>query len=327
MPIPIMTPIASNVSPKMPGQKKIRHRRIGSAGNGNQFAAYPQMQKSSPVRDRRSQSEPMELRKIKLVHTETQTDLMDISSADCTPSPCLASRDLSTSLRESPSPPMQSTIILAHKVSTRNYCKTEQQQSQDEEQEQQQSERYEATTQATSPNNGNALVESIDTADALTNSDITYHDACSSPDEQLINDAMNSNERLDIRECSDDDNLERLGRKVTELLNENRLSLQSENGNSTTLGEGSLLFDVMAARRGLISVNGDEVTIISRGNYANGNVKAMNNYNDIKQNIMVSSLSDQDYDEDEGDDDDCDDSWTDEEGEDTDRNYSLRRRR
>lgn len=303
----------------------MRHRRIGSAGNGNQFAAYPQMQKSSPVRDRRSQSEPMELRKVKLVHTETQTDLMDISSADCTPSPCLASRDLSTSLRQSPSPPAQPTIKVARKVSTRNYCKTEQQQSQER---QQQQEQHDTTTETASPNNGNALVESTDTGDALTNSDITYHDACSSPDEQLINDAMNSNERLDIRECSDDDNLECLGRRVTELLNENGLSLQSENGNSTTLGgEGSLLFDVMAARRGIISVNGDEVTIIARGNYANGNVKAMNNYNDIKQNIMVSSLSDQDYDEDEGDDDDCDDSWTDEDGDDIDRNYSLRRRR
>lgn len=302
----------------------MRHRRIGSAGNGNQFAAYSQMQKSSPVRDRRSQSEPMELRKVKLVHTETQTDLMDISSADCTPSPCLASRDLSTSLRQSPSPPAQPTIKVARKVSTRDYCKTEQQQSQER---QQQPERLDATTETANPNNGNALVESTDTGDALTNSDLTYHDACSSPDEQLINDAMNSNERLDIRECSDDDNLERLGRQVTELLNENRLSLQSENGNSTTLGEGSLLYDVMAARRGIISVNGDEVTIIARGNYANGNIKAMNNYNDIKKKIMVSSLSDQDYDEDEGDDDDCDDSWTDEDGDNTDRNYSLRRRR
>lgn len=299
----------------MPGQKKMRHRRVGSAGNGNQFT----VSKSSPVRDRRSQSEPMEMRKVKLVHMETQTDLMDISSADCTPSPCLASRDISTCLRQSPSP--VPTIKVARKVSTRSYCKGEQLQHDSPLQ-------YETST-ITSPTNGNAMTESIDAPDAaMTNSDLTYHDACSSPDEQLINDAMNSNERLDMREaCSDDDNLERLDRKVTKFFNENRLSLQSENGNSTSGADGSLLFDVMAARRGLISVNGDEVTIITRGNYANGNVKAMNNYNDIKQQIMVSSLSDQDYDEDEGDDECCDDSWTDEEGEDTDHNYSLRRRR
>lgn len=296
----------------MPAQKKIRHRRVGSAGSSNQFVGYSQMPKSSPVRDRRSQSEPMELRKIKLVDTETQTDLMDIS-ADCTPSPCLASRDISVCLRQSASSPVPTTIKLARKISTRNYRKTEQHDESSD----------------TSPNNGNASIDTPDAAGdaALTNSDITYHDACSSPDEQLISDAMNSNERLDIRECSDDDNLERLGRKVTEFFNENRLSLQSDNGNSTTLVDGSLLFDVMAARRGLISVNSDnEVTVISRSNYSNGNVKAMNNYNDIKK-IRVSNLSDQDYDEDEGDDECCDDSWTDEEGEDPEYNYSLRRKR
>lgn len=181
----------------------------------------------------------------------------------------------------------------------------------------------------TSPTNGNALTESIDTADAaMTNSDLTYHDACSSPDEQLINDTMNSNERLDMREaCSDDDNLERLDRRVTEFFNENRLSLQSDNGNSPSLVDGSLLFDAMAARRGIISISGDGVTVITRGNYANGNTKATNNYNDIKQQILRNSLSDQDYDEDEGDVECYDDSWTDEEGEDTDHNYSLRRRR
>lgn len=301
---PITTNIASHISPKMGGSKKFRHRRVGSAGNGNQVI-YSQIPKSSPIRDRRSQSEPMEPRKVKLVDTETQTDLMDIS-ADCTPSGHAPS-ELSICLDRSRS--VSPSTKFSRNKSTRNYHKTEQQEM-----------------SINSPNNGNAVEDTTDAGEAvMTNSDLTYHDACSSPDEQLINDAMNSNERLDIRECSDDDNLERLGRKVTKFFNENRLSLQSDNGNSTTIVDGSLLYDVMSARRSLISVNGDEVTVISRS-YSNGNVKAMNNYSDIKQKIMVNKLSDQDLYEDEGDDECYDDSWTDEEGDDTD-HFSLRRKR
>lgn len=305
-----MTPIAANianhVSPKMSVQKRVRHRRVGSAGNGNQLIAYSQIPKSSPIRDRRSQSEPMEQRKIKLIDTETQTDLMDIS-ADCTPSPCLASHDISSCLEQSSS--ILSTVILTRRSSERNYCETEQHE-----------------TNEMNQNNGNA--DAVDTTDAvetgeavMTNSDLTYHDACSSPDEQMISDAMNSNERLDIRECSDDDNLEQITRRFTKFMNRNRLSVQSENGNSTTNGEGSTFFDVTNARRSIISVNGDEVTIISR-NYANGNSKAMNNYSDSKQQMINNLSDDQDYD-DEGD----DDSWTDEDRDDTDNNFSLRRKR
>lgn len=62
-------------------------------------------------------------------------------------------------------------------------------------------------------------------SNSMSTSDITYQDACSSPD-QLLDDAMNSNERLKIRECSDDDHLERLGRKVSEFITENRLTKQ-----------------------------------------------------------------------------------------------------
>lgn len=311
-PAPIMSPITANiathVSPKMSVQKKVRHRRVGSAGNGNQLIAYSQIPKSSPIRDRRSQSVPMEPRSVKLVDTETQTDLMDIS-ADCTPSTGLAPSNLPICMGRS-SPVSPSTKFSHNNTAITNYANADQQEE----------------VLPPSPNNGNATEDTIDVGEAtMTNSDLTYHDACSSPEDQLINDAMNSNERLDIRECSDDDNLERLGRKVTKFFNENRLSLQSDNGNSTTIVDGSLLYDVMSARRSLISVSGDEVTVISRS-YSNGTVKAMNNYSDIKQKIMVNKLSDQDYYEDEGDDERYDDSWTDEEGEDTD-HFSLRRKR
>uniref|UniRef100_A0A2M4A599 Mitogen-activated protein kinase kinase kinase dlk-1 n=1 Tax=Anopheles triannulatus TaxID=58253 RepID=A0A2M4A599_9DIPT len=71
--------------------KKLRHRRAGS-GTFNS-------PKSSPNRDRRVQSEP-ETRHVKLVDTETQTEAMDISETDASPSPNVATKRMSTSLRE-----------------------------------------------------------------------------------------------------------------------------------------------------------------------------------------------------------------------------------
>jgi len=213
--------------------------------------------------------------------------------------------------QHSPSSPIPPTIKLARKISTKNYRNHEQE-------------------EAISPNNGNKLI--ITTANEKTDHTAT----CSSPDEQLISDAMNSNERLDIRECSDDDNLEKLGRKVSEFFTENRLSIQSDNGNSSTVVDGGLLFNVMAARRSFISINeNDEVTVISRcNNYVNGNVSVMNNYNNIQQKIMPKNANGHHYNDDDDDDDDdaddddeyYDDSWTDEEGEDSDYNHSLRRK-
>uniref|UniRef100_A0A182PB91 Mitogen-activated protein kinase kinase kinase dlk-1 n=1 Tax=Anopheles epiroticus TaxID=199890 RepID=A0A182PB91_9DIPT len=72
--------------------KKLRHRRVGS-GTIN---CSP---KCSPCRDRRVQSEP-ETRQVKLVDMETQTEPMDISEPDASPSPNAASKRMSASLRE-----------------------------------------------------------------------------------------------------------------------------------------------------------------------------------------------------------------------------------
>ncbi|XP_052894348.1 mitogen-activated protein kinase kinase kinase 12 isoform X1 [Anopheles moucheti] len=72
--------------------KKLRHRRVGS-GTIN---CSP---KCSPCRDRRVQSEP-ESRHVKLVDTETQTEPMDISEPDVSPSPNVATKRMSASLRE-----------------------------------------------------------------------------------------------------------------------------------------------------------------------------------------------------------------------------------
>lgn len=52
---------------------------------------------------------------------------------------------------------------------------------------------------------------------------------CSSPEPSNENRA-NGNERL--KDCSDDDNLETLGRKVSEIINANRLISPIDNGNS-----------------------------------------------------------------------------------------------
>ncbi len=236
-------------------QKKLRHRRNGS---GSGFAV-PQ---ASPIRDRRYQSEP-ENRKIKLVDTETQTDTMDISETDASPSAFAASRELSMCLRDN------STEALCGMIDAAIV-----------------NEEYTLRDENNSPN-GNVM----------SHSDITYQDACSSPDQLDDADAMNSNERLNIRD---------LGRKVSEFKTENRLSIQSnhsENGNNTVDGE---LYDMTPGRRGFVSVNNEnEVTLIRCGG---SNKKIVSIY--------------------KSKDDRCDDdSWTDEEGEDTDSNYPLRRKR
>lgn len=192
--------------------------------------------------------------------TETQTDTMDISETDASPSAFAASRELSMCLRENKDAfgMIDSAIV---------------------------NEEYTLRDDNNSPN-GNVM----------SKSDLTYEDACSSPDQ--LDDAMNSNERLNIRDCSDDDNLKQLGRKVSEFITENRLSIQSnhsENGNN--------MHDTTSGRRGFVSVNSEnEVTLIRCGG--------------SNKKIVYKSKDDR-----------CDDSWTDEEGEDTDYNYSLRRKR
>lgn len=71
----------------------------------------------------------------------------------------------------------------------------------------------------------------------------TRIDSCSSPD--LLDDAdPNSNPRLDVRECSDDDNLDTLDRKVSAIVNGNRFAAEtqlqtsiSDNGNESDSGD------------------------------------------------------------------------------------------
>jgi mitogen-activated protein kinase kinase kinase 13 len=67
-------------------------------------------------------------------------------------------------------------------------------------------------------------------SDMLTNSKVFDRDdehalSCPSPDRQQLAD-LNSNEQLDKHECSDDDNLNILKKKVSEIITENKLTIQ-----------------------------------------------------------------------------------------------------
>ncbi|XP_018355168.1 PREDICTED: mitogen-activated protein kinase kinase kinase 13 isoform X9 [Trachymyrmex septentrionalis] len=112
--------------------------------------------------------------------------------------------------------------------------------------------------------------------------------SCSSP-EHLNENNANGNERL--KDCSDDDNLETLGRKVSEIINANRLIIDNGNGDDVILSH-------------------------SRNKEDSGKLSGHYEQSDIK--IRASSDNT----------DDREESWSDEEGEDPryTYNYSLRRR-
>lgn len=243
--------------------KKNRHRRVGSG-----TITSP---KSSPSRDRRYQSEP-ENRVVKKVDIETQTDDMEISETDGSPSPYLAALELSLCLREQQKIQKNSSQI-TERLTIKEIIKTD--------------------GSPTSPN-GNTM----------STSDITYHDACSSPD--LIDDAMNSNDRLEIRECSDDDHLETFGRKVSEFITVNCLSVQS--GQSENLVNGNridpdMILYTVGRKRNLVGET--DISSLNRSSQRS------------REKDKIESRNDQ-----------CEDSWTDEEGEDPcNYNYTLRRKR
>ncbi|XP_043504154.1 mitogen-activated protein kinase kinase kinase 13 isoform X1 [Polistes fuscatus] len=133
--------------------------------------------------------------------------------------------------------------------------------------------------------------------------------SCSSPDHEQENNT-NGNERL--ADCSDDDNLETLGRKVTEIINANRLISPIDNGNCDEV--------IKSHSRGK-----DETTKLPV-NYCSV-ASTLNISQEQSENRMrscsefVNTLCNHE-------DDACDESWSDEEGEDPNYsyNYSLRRR-
>ncbi|XP_017042402.1 mitogen-activated protein kinase kinase kinase 13-B isoform X2 [Drosophila ficusphila] len=261
-------------------KKNFRHRRNGSGS----FGAPP---KYSPTRDRRYQSEP-ENRKVQLVERHTQTDAMDVSETDISPSAeAPRSRPIDVPVPNHRQLPLQ--LQRVQKIA----------------QAQARARSGSTSSAAGAPNpacpsNGNSL----------STSELTYQDACSSPD-QLIDDVMNSNERLDMTECcSDNENLERLGRKVIEFINENRLSIQSNTNSNSNTENG----------------NGGAVPLELR---ESGNSPCLSRCSSTQSkrrkqplgdNPIGSSVSNANEESHEQD------SWSDEEGETTDYKCALRRR-
>ncbi|KAL2751538.1 mitogen-activated protein kinase kinase kinase 13 isoform X1 [Vespula maculifrons] len=134
--------------------------------------------------------------------------------------------------------------------------------------------------------------------------------SCSSPDPEHENNT-NGNERL--ADCSDDDNLETLGRKVTEIINANRLISPMDNGNCDEV--------IKSHSRGK-----DEPTKLP-ANYCSVtstlNISQEQSENRVRScSEFVNTLCDRE------EDDACEESWSDEEGEDPNYtySYSLRRR-
>ncbi|XP_044313929.1 mitogen-activated protein kinase kinase kinase 13-B isoform X1 [Drosophila rhopaloa] len=273
----------SGIGGTMPNKNKknFRHRRNGSGS----FGAPP---KYSPTRDRRYLSEP-ENRKVQLVERQTQTDAMDVSETDISPS------------AEAPQSQPIDVPVPNHRqlpLQLQRVQKIAQAQARA---------RSGSTSSAAGvlnpacPSNGNSL----------STSELTYQDACSSPD-QLIDDVMNSNERLDMTECcSDNENLDRLGRKVIEFINENRLSIQSNtNSNSNTEnGNGGGASPVELRESG-------NSPCLSRCSSTQSK-RRKHPMGDNPNGSSISIANGESHEQ---------DSWSDEEGETTDYKHALRRR-
>lgn len=265
-----------SMSPKMPSQRKIRHRRLGSADSNYHFILPKQC-------DRRN---------VRMVNMETQTDALDNISV---------------------------TNMNVYEMASTFSAMSVKEEQLDETPD---SDQVEQSSDVISMENGNlsATKKCEDTVDHPPN-------LCS--DEQLIYDYMNSNEQLDIRESSDEDNVEVLNRRVSQFFTQNGL-LQTENGNGSII-DNRLLLNIMAARRSCISINDkDEVTVMSRSNGRGNSFRTSTtagmfgtHINDSSRRSSISyKISDHNCNNDDGD-----DSWTDEEGEESDHNYSLRRKR
>lgn len=308
------SPVTASASAK---PKKLRHRRIASgSGAGIYLNASGASPKSSPVRDRRLyQSDPEVSRKIvQLVDTETQTDhsaiVMDMSETEATsPSPFVASRELAMCLRDS-----GRGRSIGEDLNTYGVIDVNRNDNSPGDQER---------------SNGNHSSRS------MSRSDLTFQDACSGSDDPL-DDVTNSNDRLDERTPDDDDNLEKLGRRVSEFFTENRHSIQSthsDNGNNgngtTTLLASADMLDEHQTKQTITDVATEQIGHISQGGRLDVNSTAARRgfiscTGDGKEVTVIRCSNGPQDDEDE---DFCNDSWTDEEGEDPDKQYLYLRRK
>lgn len=314
----LSTPANASASPKTPSQRKIRHRRLGSADNNYHFILPKQS-------DRRN---------VRMVNMETQTDAFDNISetnvnvnvnvcdmANTVSAMSIKSASETTSIRGEDDEVKAISDRMMQNTTNRSHSPmdiaTELAAAQ-------------AAAEETNSKNGNEPADNDD--DTCPDDTVDHPSANLSSDEQLIYDYMNSNEQLDIRESSDEDNVEVLNRRVSQFFTQNGL-LQTDNGNGSII-DNRLLLNIMAARRSCISINDkDEVTVMSRGNSRGNSFRtsstasmfggAGSHAHDSSRRSSISyKISDHNCNNDDGD-----DSWTDEEGEDSETNYSLRRRR
>jgi mitogen-activated protein kinase kinase kinase 13 len=319
--------------------KKRTHRRVGSGGGLSSMSP-----KSSPARDRKIQSEPESSRLVKLVDSETQTDttMMDISEPDLSPLPQNSSRQFGQrAVLHQRDGVSKVEVIPFGKARTNSMSRSrivDDEDVQNEADNELEPSSSDPISQSLS-DNGNPMTNSdiMVHSDILTRSDMTrsdmtrsdmthsdmtssYRDACSSPD--LLDDVMNSNERLDYRDCSDDDHLDALGRKVSEFITENRLSIHSnhsDNGNMNTVisnrGCSNETNDLKSMSTTTTTHdNGTTTTTVTT------TCRNANNYTLGQGNFYTKDLNNCES--------RCEDSWTDEEGEEPNEcNYSLRRRR
>lgn len=305
-------------------KKFTRHRRVGSG-------TFNYSPKSSPSRDRRMvQSEP-ETRHVKLVDTETQTDAMDVSETDASPSPNLSAKRMSTSLREEEDDDEVDGDEQRDQMPELQGYRCGKPQSEDDGEVPEDEENGNSISTAMTNSRSSEMltsghqqppIEPDDPDDDDDDDDPVDLDrgCCFSPDP--IMDAMNSNdERLD-RDCSDDDKIDTLDRKVS-FISEKLQQQSILNDNNILLADNP----VTVYRGGSLGKTASLMKHPAAGSYLNAGGSAVGAY--VYRGEVVegspfhhrtcSSLQDQ-----EG----CNDSWTDEEGEDPIElyNYVLRRK-
>ncbi|XP_055528207.1 mitogen-activated protein kinase kinase kinase dlk-1 isoform X2 [Wyeomyia smithii] len=322
--------------------KKFRHRRVGS-GTFNS-------PKSSPNRDRRVQSEP-DTRHARFVDTETQTDAMDISETDASPSPNVATKRLSMSLREEEEERgkmLELAIDSAPAINQAYRCGKPQ--SEDDGEVPEDEENGNSISTMTNSRSSDMLTSSQhqqqhpdpdDDADDDEDDDEDQRVVCSSPDP--IMDAMNSNERLD-RDCSDDDKIDTLDRKlsfISEKLQQQSVGGSGNNHVQQLADYNNILNDnnVTIYRCNTMKHNGsigkagkctDNAILLKHPNagsnlHAGGSAVGVYMFSGNGTPEKLPHLSARQVIQDE---EKCSDSWTDEEGEDPieANNYALRRK-
>lgn len=233
-------------------------------------------------------SKPMDRRNIKMVHMETQTDAFDNNNRTEVLSNCNIQTEIS---------PTECINGFVHEERVEGEVR-----------------KSTDTSEEIGPNNGNDQIVTSNTPNEKE-----------SIKNERIYDYMNSNEQLDIadiRESSDEDNLEKLNRRISQFFNQNCILQSPDNCNNCngSIIENRLLFNIMTARRSCISINDKEVTVLTRRNSSS----ASGTYHQgepIRRDTLCYRISDHNCNNDDGD-----DSWTDEEGEEV-RDYSLRRKR